>query len=277
MSTAPGARRLIVNADDFGQSAAINAAVARAHCEGILTSASLMVNEGGCAEAVALARENPRLGVGLHLSLVAGQSALPPERIAGLTDSSGCFSHPPVASGWRYFFRRDLREPLRAEIAAQFDRFAATGLECDHVNGHLHLHLHPVILPMVLENASRHGIRGVRLTRDPFWVNAALAGGRWLSRMSHAATFSLLARRARRVFELRGVRFTKAVFGLLQDGLVDEEFLCRLVSRLPAGDFEVFSHPALGARQTEFDALVSPRIKSCVAAQRIQLIRYRDL
>src|SRR5258708_5967972 len=75
----PGTRRLVVNADDFGGSSSINAAVIRAHREGILTSASLMVNESGCEEAVALARENPRLGVGLHLALLCGQSALPRE------------------------------------------------------------------------------------------------------------------------------------------------------------------------------------------------------
>ena len=40
-------RRLIVNADDFGLSPSVNEAVIRAHREGILTTASLMVNEPG--------------------------------------------------------------------------------------------------------------------------------------------------------------------------------------------------------------------------------------
>ncbi len=277
MAAFPTARRLIVNADDFGRSPAINAAVARAHREGILTSASLMVNEPACAEAVALARENPRLGVGLHLTLVGGHSALPPERIPGLTDARGRFSDSPVATGWRYFFRRELREPLRAEIAAQFERFAATGLSCDHVNGHLHLHLHPVILPMVLENAARRGITRLRLTRDPFFLNARMAGGQWLYRMSHAAVFGALARRARPLFAQRGFRCTDAVFGLLQNGRVDETFLCRLLPRLPAGDSELFSHPALVGSQCEFEALVSPRVRERVGQQAVQLIRYRDL
>jgi hypothetical protein len=52
-------RRLIVNADDFGLSHSINAAVIRAHRDGILTTASLMVNEPACAEAVKLARKIP--------------------------------------------------------------------------------------------------------------------------------------------------------------------------------------------------------------------------
>ncbi|HMJ65052.1 MAG TPA: ChbG/HpnK family deacetylase, partial [Candidatus Binatia bacterium] len=54
-------RRLIINADDFGRSTEINTAVIRAHAEGVLTSASLMVNEDGFEEAVAMARKHPTL------------------------------------------------------------------------------------------------------------------------------------------------------------------------------------------------------------------------
>jgi predicted glycoside hydrolase/deacetylase ChbG (UPF0249 family) len=90
-------RRLIVNADDFGASTAVNQAVIRAHREGILTTASLMVNEPGFAEAVSLARENPRLGVGLHLTLLQGHAALPPEKIPGLVNACGEFLRPPPA------------------------------------------------------------------------------------------------------------------------------------------------------------------------------------
>ena len=38
-------KQLIVTADDFGHTSDINRAVIRAHGEGILTAASLMVNE----------------------------------------------------------------------------------------------------------------------------------------------------------------------------------------------------------------------------------------
>src|SRR5208283_4089174 len=92
-------RRLIVNADDFGRSASINQAVIRAHREGILTTASLMVNEPACEEAVALARENPTLGVGLHLTLLCGHSALPPEQIPGLVNANGEFTDSPAGAG----------------------------------------------------------------------------------------------------------------------------------------------------------------------------------
>ena len=97
-------RRLIVNADDFGASRSINEAVIRAQREGILTTASLMVNEAACDEAVELAKQNPRLGVGLHLTLLMGHSALPPSEIPGLVNERGEFSNDPVGSRHALFF-----------------------------------------------------------------------------------------------------------------------------------------------------------------------------
>src|SRR5436189_1593982 len=84
-------RRLIINADDFGRSSSINAAVIRSHREGILTTASLMVNEAASSEAVVLAKAHPRLGVGLHLTLLCGHSSLPRETIPGLVNEAGAF------------------------------------------------------------------------------------------------------------------------------------------------------------------------------------------
>lgn len=271
------ARRLIVNADDFGRSAAINAAVVRAHREGILTSASLMVNEPGCAEAVSLARENPRLGVGLHLTLLCGRSALAPEQIPGLVNSRGEFSARPVAVGFRYFARRDLRARLRQEIRAQFAKFRATGLPLDHLNGHLHLHLHPVVFRLLMEDAEHLGIRHLRLTRDRFWMNARLARGRWAYRVAHALIYAILSRRARGPLAQRGIRHTRNVFGLLQDSHVDEAYVLNLLPRLPAGDSELYSHPSLDNFKPEFDALISPRVRAQIQQLGIELIRYQDL
>lgn len=270
-------RRLIVNADDFGRSPSINTAVLRAHREGILTTASLMVNEPACAEAVALAREEPRLGVGLHLTLLCGRAALSPREIPGLVNERGEFSYDPVRTGFRYFARRDLRGQLRAEIRAQFARFRATGLELDHVNGHLHIHLHPVVFGLLMEAAEDFGIRRFRLTRDSLGTSARLARGRWGYRLSHALIYRWLSGRARPALARRGIRHPARVFGLLQDSRVDEAFLLGLLPRIPVGDSELYSHPSLEDFRHEFEALISPRVKAAVAAQGLQLIRYQDL
>jgi hopanoid biosynthesis associated protein HpnK len=274
MERPDAARRLIVNADDFGRSASINAAVLRAHREGILTTASLMVNEPDAAEAVALAKENPRLGVGLHLTLLMGRPALPPGQIP---DGRGRFSDAPVGVGIKYFFQRGLREQLRAEIHAQFQRFRATGLALDHVNGHLHLHLHPTVFGILMEDAAALGITHLRLTREPYWLDAPLAKGNRLYRSSHAVIYACLSGAARGRLRARGIRHTGHVFGLLQNARVDEAYVTKLLPRLPAGDSELYSHPSLDEFKHEFEALVSPRVKELVARENLRLIRYQDL
>lgn len=270
-------RRLIVNADDFGRSDSINQAVIRSHREGILTTTSLMVNEPACERAVALARENPNMGVGLHLTLLMGHSALPPTEIPGLVNSRGEFSNNPVQVGMAYFFKRGLRQQLRAEIHAQFKRFRATGLPLDHVNGHLHMHLHPVVFQILMEDAAELGIRHLRLTRDCLARSRRMANGRWFYRVSHAAIYEWLSQRARRPLQARGIKHAEITFGLLQNALVDEDYVLKLLPDLPDGDSELYSHPSLDEFENEFQALISPRVKARVAELGIRLIRYQDL
>jgi len=270
-------RRLIVNADDFGRSRSINEAVIRAHREGVLTTASLMVNEASCAEAVAMAKQNPRFGVGLHLTLLMGHSALPPEKVPGLVNIRGEFSNSPVGVGFRYFFQRGLREQLRAEIRAQFKKFRETGLPLDHVNGHLHMHLHPVVFRILMEDAEKLGIRHLRLTRDCFSLSRRMASGRWLYRAAHAIIYERLSQRARKPLQQRGIRHAQITFGLLLVSHVDEEYVLKLLPELPAGDSELYSHPSLDRFKLEFDALISPRVKEQMERLGIELIRYQDL
>jgi chitin disaccharide deacetylase len=271
-------RLLIVNADDFGLSASANQAIIRAHSEGILTSASLMMNEPGAEEAIALAREHPRLGVGLHLTLLCGHSALPPEKIPDLVNAGGEFDHSPVRVGFHYFFkRRKIREQLRAEILAQFEKFRSTGLPLDHVDSHHHLHAHPVIFSLLIESAEDLGIKHLRLTSEPLGLHARLAIGYRLERLSHGFIYWLLAGRARRILRRLEIKHTDAVFGLLQDARVDEHYLERLLPRLPAGISEIYSHPSLDRFKNEMDALISPRIRTLVEKLGIRLIRYQDI
>lgn len=271
------ARRLIVNADDFGLSRSVNQAVIRAHREGILTTASLMVNEPGFDEAVKLAKENPKLGAGLHLTLLHGHSTLPSEKIPGLVNAQREFSNSPVIAGMNYFFNGGLREQLHAEIHAQFEKFHSTGLPLDHVNGHLHLHLHPVIFKILMTDSEKLGIRHLRFARDCLARSRKISTGHFFYKVSHATIFEFLSGRARKPLAKRGIRHAQISFGLLQDSRVDEGYILRLLPLVPAGDSELYSHPSLDKFKHEFEALVSPRVKELVQKLGIELIRYQDL
>jgi hopanoid biosynthesis associated protein HpnK len=270
-------RRLIVTADDFGRSESVNRAVVRAHREGILTTASLMVNEPGFAQAVEFARQNPRLGVGLHLTLICAHSTLDHTQIPGLVNDRNEFGTSGFVTGLRYFFDRRLRAQLRAEIRAQLQKFMATGLDLDHVSGHLHMHMHPTVLGILIEIAPEFGICRIRLTRDKFWLNVHLAGGRWLYKVAMALVFSQLASHAQTRLAKHGIKHTQNVFGLLQDSRVDEAYVLNLLARLPAGVSELYLHPAEADAKHELDALLSPKVRALVERLGIELIRYRDL
>jgi len=117
------ARTVIVNADDFGQSAGVNAGVIEAHDRGIVTSASLMVRWPAAAEAVALQRARPSLGLGIHLDLgewaFDGRDWVPRYEVVAPGDAAA----------------------VEAEISRQLALFEAmVGAPPTHVDSHQHVH-----------------------------------------------------------------------------------------------------------------------------------------
>ncbi|MGB0582916.1 MAG: hopanoid biosynthesis-associated protein HpnK [Limisphaerales bacterium] len=269
-------RRLIVNADDFGRSSAINQAIIESHRRGILTSASLMVNGVAVDEAVRLAHKHPTLAVGLHLTLTNGKSTLSPREIPGLVDPFGNFSNSPVSSGIRYWFKSSLRRQLESEIAAQIEKFAAFDLPLDHLNGHLNIHLHPRILEILIDRRGEWHVERIRLTREPRNIDAEIGTNSLWYRKSHSLIFSTLSRRAEAILRHNFVRHTDHVFGLLQNDRVDVAYLREFLPRLPVGLSELYCHPSTDSHKHEFEALASPAIAEIVEGQNIQLTTYRE-
>jgi hopanoid biosynthesis associated protein HpnK len=282
-------KRLIVSADDFGMSAGVNAGILRAHREGILTNASLMVTGAAFAEAAALARENPTLGVGLHLVLVQGQAASAPAAIPLLADHGGGFGNNAPWAGLRYFFAPAARGQLRREICAQLDRFAATGLALSHVDGHLNVHVHPTVLAILIDLAPRYGIRAIRLPREPPGPALRFDRRHVGRKLFEAAVFAALARHAAGRLSRAGIRHPDRMFGLHQTGHVCEAYWLDACRQLLAGVTEIYCHAGLWDEESrrwrppdydpeaELAALCSPRVRCALAAAGIELITYRQL
>jgi hopanoid biosynthesis associated protein HpnK len=232
---------------------------------------------GDAAEgAVHIARANPQLGVGLHSVLVCGRSVLPPTEIPGVVDEGGRFTDRPVLAGLRYFFAPGLNEQVRRELLAQFERFRATGLTLDHVNGHLNFHLHPGVFRVLLDHAKTLGVRSVRLTRDPLIQNLRLASGEYLYRLSHAGVFGALSRRCEPLLAHHQLSHAGCTYGLLQNSRVTEDYLLRLLPELQPGTWEVYCHADEDAHRHELEALLSPRVREVIESRGIQLCRYSD-
>ena len=237
----PVARQLTVTADDFGLSREVNEAVEVAHRDGILTAASLMVAEPFCADAVARARRLPGLRVGLHLTLVEGRALLPAGAIPDLLGPDGRLRTDLARYGAAIFFSPRVKRQVAAEIRAQFEAFARTGLPLDHVDSHKHYHLHPTIAALVLRIGREFGMRALRVPVEPADVLARVEPVRRGLEARLAAPYAtLLRRRARRA----GLAVSDQVFGLAWSGAMTRERVAGLLRDLPAGRTEIYGHPA---------------------------------
>jgi hopanoid biosynthesis associated protein HpnK len=245
--------RLIINGDDFGASEEVNEAVILAHRRGILTSASLMVSGRACEHAINLAKENPLLAVGLHVTLVDGRSVLHPSQIPHVADNNGTFQGDPALAGLRYFFCRSARHELFNEIAAQFEKFSQSGLRFAHVDSHCHMHVHPVVLDAIVKIAENYRIKRIRVPADdffsahPFLKSPLFAAG-------YALVFKLLTATMKRKLRRRGFIFPRRVYGNLLTGNMSLEYVLSLLDRLPPGASEIYFHPALPAKPSTQDA-----------------------
>jgi predicted glycoside hydrolase/deacetylase ChbG (UPF0249 family) len=230
----PQSKHLIVTGDDFGLCPRVNEEVERCHQSGLLTQASLMVNEGAVDEALRIARRNPKLCVGLHLTLCCGRAA----ELSPLTDSALRLLASPAWAGLRYAFDPRLEGALSREIAAQFEAFRAHGLPPTYWDGHTHLHLHPTIMKLTLPVAAQHQFRATRLVREP--------GGDPLQ-----VIFRLLSRAAAPQLVNGGTAFADCVYGLRDTGRVTTHQFETYLARQQPGWSEVYFHP--GAEPAPLD------------------------
>jgi hopanoid biosynthesis associated protein HpnK len=232
-------KRLVVTADDFGLGVDVNEAVRRAHRDGILTCASLMMGAPAVKEAVDIARAEG-VPVGVHLTLVDGRPVLPPERLPDLVDSDGRFKPGLVSAAVRLALSSQARRQARAECEAQIEAFLATGLKLDHLNTHHHFHLHPLVLGLVVELARRYRAPAVRvpLERGVPPYRSALLG----------AVMLPWTLRSRRRLRRAGVVTNDALFGLYDTGAMTEAAWLRIVPRIGPGITEVYCHPATSVR-----------------------------
>ncbi|HEX6460202.1 MAG TPA: ChbG/HpnK family deacetylase [Thermoleophilaceae bacterium] len=134
-------RILIVNADDFGRSPGVNRGVIRAHEEGIVTSASLMVRWDAAEEAATYARRSDSLSVGLHVDL-------------------GEWEYRD--GDWRARYEvlaEETPAAVEEELRRQLERFERqVGRQPTHLDSHQHVHRDEPARSAVLAAGERLGV-----------------------------------------------------------------------------------------------------------------------
>lgn len=152
---------VITNADDFGLSHEVNAAVELLHQKGVLSSATIMANGSALDEVKAIHDRNPELGLGVHLNATNFRALTPAMRQSVLCDESGSF-----ASNFRTEHRLSMTGLLAQEWLAQVTRLQDLGIALDHLDSHHHVHTWPAALPALQMVSKSSGIPWVRNTRN---------------------------------------------------------------------------------------------------------------
>jgi predicted glycoside hydrolase/deacetylase ChbG (UPF0249 family) len=135
------ARRLIINADDLGQSPSINAGIEKAARDGVVTSASLMVRWPAAESAAQWATDHPEVSVGLHVDL-----------------GEWSYSGGEWSEKYRFADPDDL-EAVHGELAQQLETFERLlGHAPTHLDSHQHVHRNEPLRSCLLETARRLGV-----------------------------------------------------------------------------------------------------------------------
>jgi predicted glycoside hydrolase/deacetylase ChbG (UPF0249 family) len=237
-------KHLIVNADDFGFSAGINRGIVEAYEHGIVTSASLMVDQPGAEEAAAYAREHPKLGVGVHLELPGWRAATRA-------------LHRAIGSETR------LAEAVTKEVGRQLDRFRTlVGRDATHVDSHRHRHRHEPARSVVAEVAGELGVPArdlgttVRHCRDFYGQTY----GRIYSTRPNLEAISV-----------------DALVRLLEELSPGVSELCCHPGYADDLEPPFRKEPYRGERVQEVRALCDRRVRATVERQGIRLCSFRDL
>lgn len=282
-------RKLIVNADDFGLTRGVNRAVAQAHCEGVLTSATMMANAAAFEDAVHVSAANPSLAIGCHVVLVDGVPVLPQHHIPSLVEGTG-LSRSLGRFAMNASLKRVRQTEIEAEAIAQITRLQQAGLRVTHVDTHKHTHMFPAVLAPLLRAARACGVLAIR---NPF----DLAGWRFLQahpelwkRWGEVTLLRSLRSNFVRAVRASGLKTTDGTAGVIVTGAMTQDSLRSTLQDLPDGVWELVCHPGLDddelqgvrtrlrqSREQELRILISPSTSSLLREMDFELTTYAGL
>lgn len=257
------AKRLVVNADDFGFTRDVNQGIVEAHQNGILTATTLMATGAAFDDAARLAKEHPTLDIGCHLVLVGVPPF--PATVPQLVRA--------VALG---------RIRIYDELAAQVRRIADAGLAPSHLDTHKHTHLLPPVLDAVARISEEFRIPWVRRPFDfPLQPGGPGLTNRAMRTMSG---------RFRTALGRHGCRSTDWFAGFRITGRYHAGDLVALIRSLPEGVTEFMCHPGRcgeelrlartrlkESREEELRALTAPEVRAALQENGVQLVNFREL
>jgi len=286
-------KRLIINADDFGFTSGVNKGIVQAYKQGIVTSTTIMANGQAFDEAIELARENPGLGVGCHLSIIGGRPVSPTTQIKSLLEAEGTLPPTLTKLALKLTRRSVPLEQIVIEFRAQLERITRRGIKLTHVDTHKHSHTHPQVMKALAIAAAEFGIRYVRNPFEQVFANVSLTGLASWSFMKQSALSAAIQPSAiqfKRVIRNAGFVTPSRFFGVKLTGMLDSMAIRSMMEASWEGTAELMCHPGIyddelerartrlkRERERELEALCDPSLRLIAHQHGVELIDYRGL
>lgn len=288
---------LIVNADEFGLTEAVNLGIVEGFRRGIVTTTTMIVNMWAFDHAVALQKDTG-LPMGVHLNLSDGRPVLPATGIPTLVDRQGMFWKRPI------LFRRLLRgrvalDEVEQELRAQVEKVIRAGITPSHLDSHQHTYIHPGILRRILMLARELGLP-LRSPKEEILFEGMTPHFRhWASIPYYKKLFrSVWGNVLRTMIRRAGVLTTDRVIsisGCFRHDKYDVTLRTyeALLGSVRDGTTELMTHPGYvderlirfvweGApeayrRERELSVLLDPSTRGLIERHKIVLTNYREL
>ncbi len=244
-------RKLIINADDFGFTTGVNAAVSECFQRGLLRSATIMANGKAFDDAVIKAKEWQGLGVGIHFVLTGMKPLTPPEKIPELAGAEGMLPFSPMELLRKILNGREILRQIRIELSAQAERVYYSGIEPTHFDGHKHVHIVPAVFDIIIRLARLLSVKWVRFPFETLraWKLYFHINQNERKKFVQQLAAGLLSCAARPSFvshaRSAGIHFPDSFHGLSATGLLNKKVLENIFCTLRPGVNELMTHPGL--------------------------------
>jgi len=281
-------KKVIINADDFGLSKGVNEGIILAHQKGILTSTTLMANMPGFTQAVGLAKQNEKLGVGIHLNIVRGKPLSPAENVGSLLNKDKKFFSSLFILLRRIWSRKINQQEIELEFRAQIEKILENDIQISHFDSEKHIHCLPSLLKIILKLGKEYNIKRIRYINE-----YCLSPRLFQSAKSIFASLSCLSMKQK--IRKNGLFMPDRSYGICKSGRISSPSIKKFLSTLKEGVTEIMVHPGfmtqelldlekeIGSfyinkyREKELKALLDRELKQIIKDKEISLISFNQL
>jgi len=273
---------LIVSADDFGLTNALNEGIAKACIDGIVTCVNIMPSGDAFKNALALLKETGINEIGAHLSLTQTRPLIEHDKISTLVTHSGNFHHDYKTFFLKFISGRINLAQAYLELKRQMEIINVSGLRIVNLSSHENIHMAPSILNIFIRLAKEFKVPAIRFPHG----DKSFSYG--INTIYKNMVMSFFEKRMRKILRASDIISPDHFRGFFDSGKMNEDTMLQIAESLEEGTTELICHPGILDREltqyfgfyqnceSELNALTSLHVKKFIENKEIQLVSYSD-